>query len=103
MKSENKKLAVNEDIRARQVRLIDQEGTQLGIVPIEEALKTAETAGLDLVEIAADAEPVVCKIMDYGRYIFDAKKQKNAAKKKQKIIQVKEVKFRPGTEEGIIR
>ena len=88
------------DIRARQVRLIDQEGTQLGIVPIEEALKTAETAGLDLVEIAADAEPVVCKIMDYGRYIFDAKKQKNAAKKKQKIIQVKEVKFRPGTEEG---
>ena len=100
MKSENKKLAVNEDIRARQVRLIDQEGTQLGIVPIEEALKTAETAGLDLVEIAADAEPVVCKIMDYGRYIFDAKKQKNAAKKKQKIIQVKEVKFRPGTEEG---
>jgi translation initiation factor IF-3 len=100
LKSENKKLAVNEDIRARQVRLIDQEGTQLGIVPIEEALKTAETAGLDLVEIAADAEPVVCKIMDYGRYIFDAKKQKNAAKKKQKIIQVKEVKFRPGTEEG---
>ncbi|MBK8308929.1 MAG: translation initiation factor IF-3 [Gammaproteobacteria bacterium] len=100
MKSENKKLAVNEDIRARQVRLIDQEGTQLGIVPIEEALKTAETAGLDLVEIAADAEPVVCKIMDYGRYIFDAKKQKNAAKKKQKIIQVKEIKFRPGTEEG---
>lgn len=100
MKSDTKKLAINEDIRARQVRLIDQEGTQLGIVPIEEARKTAETAGLDLVEIAADAEPVVCKIMDYGRYIFDAKKQKNAAKKKQKIIQVKEVKFRPGTEEG---
>lgn len=100
MKSDTKKLAINEDIRARQVRLIDQEGTQLGIVPIEEARKTAETAGLDLVEIAADAEPVVCKIMDYGRHIFDAKKQKNAAKKKQKIIQVKEVKFRPGTEEG---
>ena len=100
MKSDTKKLAINEDIRARQVRLIDQEGTQLGIVPIEEARKTAETAGLDLVEIAADAEPVVCKIMDYGRHIFDAKKQKNAAKKKQKTIQVKEVKFRPGTEEG---
>jgi translation initiation factor IF-3 len=100
LKSETKKLAINEDIRARQVRLIDQEGTQLGIVSIAEALKTAELAGLDLVEIAADAEPVVCKIMDYGRYIFDAKKQKNAAKKKQKIIQVKEVKFRPGTEEG---
>ena len=100
MKSDTKKLAINEQIRARQVRLIDQEGTQLGIVPIEEARKTAETAGLDLVEIAADAEPVVCKIMDYGRHIFDAKKQKNAAKKKQKTIQVKEVKFRPGTEEG---
>lgn len=100
MKSDNKKLAVNEDIRARTVRLIDQEGTQLGIVPIEEAMRTAQAAGLDLVEIAADAEPVVCKIMDFGRYIYDAKKQKNLAKKKQKTIQVKEVKFRPGTEEG---
>jgi translation initiation factor IF-3 len=55
---------------------------------------------LDLVEIAPDAEPVVCKVMDFGKYIFEAKKQKSAAKKKQKIIQVKEVKFRPGTEEG---
>ena len=100
MKSDNKKLAVNGDIRARQVRLIDQEGAQLGIVSIEEALKTAEQAGLDLVEIAADADPVVCKIMDFGKHIFEAKKQKAASKKKQKIIQVKEVKFRPGTEEG---
>ena len=88
MKSDNKKLAVNGDIRARQVRLIDQEGTQLGIVSIEEALKTAEQAGLDLVEIAADADPVVCKIMDFGKHIFEAKKQKAASKKKQKIIQV---------------
>ena len=100
MKSDNKKLAVNGDIRARQVRLIDQEGAQLGIVSIEEALKTAEQAGLDLVEIAADADPVVCKIMDFGKHIFEAKKQKAASKKKQKIIQVKEIKFRPGTEEG---
>jgi translation initiation factor IF-3 len=100
LKSDSKKLAVNGDIRARQVRLIDQEGTQLGIVPLDEALRNAEQAGLDLVEIAPDAEPVVCKIMDFGKYIFEAKKQKNAAKKKQKIIQVKEVKFRPGTEEG---
>ena len=100
MKSDNKKLAVNGDIRARQVRLIDQEGAQLGIVSIEEALRTAEQAGLDLVEIAADADPVVCKIMDFGKHIFEAKKQKAASKKKQKIIQVKEVKFRPGTEEG---
>ncbi len=100
MKSDNKKLAINGDIRARQVRLIDHEGTQLGIVPLEEALRIAEQAALDLVEIAADADPVVCKIMDFGKYIFEAKKQKNAAKKKQKIIQVKEIKFRPGTEEG---
>ncbi len=82
------------------MRLIDQEGKQLGIVSIDEALRNAEQAGLDLVEIAPDAEPVVCKVMDFGKYIFEAKKQKSAAKKKQKIIQVKEVKFRPGTEEG---
>ncbi|MCP5319815.1 MAG: translation initiation factor IF-3 [Pseudomonadales bacterium] len=100
MKSDTKRLAVNGEIRARQVRLIDQEGKQLGIVSIDEALRNAEQAGLDLVEIAPDAEPVVCKVMDFGKYIFEAKKQKSAAKKKQKIIQVKEVKFRPGTEEG---
>ena len=82
------------------MRLIDQEGKQLGIVSIDEALRNAEQAGLDLVEIAPDAEPVVCKVMDFGKYIFEAKKQKSAAKKKQKIIQIKEVKFRPGTEEG---
>lgn len=100
MKSDTKRLAVNGEIRARQVRLIDQEGKQLGIVSIDEALRNAEQAGLDLVEIAPDAEPVVCKVMDFGKYIFEAKKQKSAAKKKQKIIQIKEVKFRPGTEEG---
>ena len=100
MKSDNKKLAVNGDIRARTVRLIDEEGKQLGVVSLEEALRTAEQASLDLVEIAPDADPVVCKIMDFGKYIFEAKKQKAASKKKQKIIQVKEVKFRPGTEEG---
>ncbi len=82
------------------MRLIDQEGKQLGVVSIDEALRNAEQAGLDLVEIAPDAEPVVCKVMDFGKHIFEAKKQKSAAKKKQKIIQVKEVKFRPGTEEG---
>ena len=100
MKSDSKRLAVNGEIRARQVRLIDQEGKQLGIVAIDEALRNAEQAGLDLVEIAPEAEPVVCKIMGFGKYVFEAKKQKSASKKKQKIIQVKEVKFRPGTEEG---
>ena len=101
MKSEsNKKLAVNGEIRARNVRLIDAEGKQLGIVSIDEALRAAEQATLDLVEIAPDADPVVCKIMDFGKYIYEAKKQRNASRKKQKVIQVKEIKFRPGTEEG---
>jgi len=100
LKADNKKLAVNGDIRAREVRLVDQDGKQVGIVSLDEALKSAEQAGLDLVEIAPEAEPVVCKIMDFGKYLFEAKKQKSASKKKQKIIQVKEIKFRPGTEEG---
>jgi translation initiation factor IF-3 len=100
LKSDTKKLAINGEIRARQVRLIDADGKQLGVVPIEEALKHAETATLDLVEIAPEADPVVCKIMDFGKYIYEAKKQKAASRKKQKVIQVKEVKFRPGTEEG---
>lgn len=67
---------------------------------IDEALKAAEQAKLDLVEIAPDADPVVCKLMDYGKHIFEAKKDKAAAKKKQRRTQVKEMKFRPGTEEG---
>ena len=80
--------------------MIADDSEQLGIVSIEEALKTAEEAGMDLVEIAPDAKPPVCRIMDYGKFIFETKKKKQAAKKKQKQVQVKEVKFRPGTEEG---
>ena len=72
----------------------------MGIVPIAQALETAKAAKLDLVEIAPDADPVVCKILDYGKFIFEAKKDKAAAKKKQRKTQVKEMKFRPGTEEG---
>ncbi len=71
----------------------------MGIVPIEEARQAAEEAGLDLVQIA-DADPIVCKIMDFGKKLFEEKKAKAAAKKKQKQIQIKEVKLRPGTEEG---
>ncbi len=71
----------------------------MGIVPLSEALEKAEQESLDLVQIA-DADPVVCKVMDYGKKIFEEKKQKAAAKKKQKQTQVKEMKFRPGTEEG---
>ncbi len=72
----------------------------MGVVPLEEALERAQAAGLDLVELVPDAEPVVCKIMDYGKHLFELKKTKAAAKKKQKQQQIKEMKFRPGTEDG---
>ncbi|HHJ38307.1 MAG: translation initiation factor IF-3 [Methylothermaceae bacteria B42] len=90
----------NDEIRAPKVRLIDAEGEQLGVVPIAEALRIAEEAGLDLVEIAPQADPPVCRIMDYGKFRFEISKKQQAAKKKQKQIQVKEIKFRPGTGEG---
>lgn len=93
------RVVMNEDIRAREVRLINFDGSQAGIVPLAEALAAADAAGVDLVQIA-DADPVVCKIMDYNKYIYEAKKQQNEAKKKQVRTQVKEMKFRPGTEEG---
>lgn len=82
------------------MRLIGAEGNQVGVVSIEEALRTAEAAELDLVEIAAEADPPVCRVMDYGKFVFELNKKRHAAKKKQKQIQVKEVKFRPVTEEG---
>ena len=82
------------------VRLVGANGGQVGIVPREDALGEARTAGLDLVLIVPDANPPVVKIMDYGKHLFDLKKAKTAQRKKQKQIQVKEMKFRPGTEEG---
>lgn len=94
------KAPINENISAREVRLIGADGEQIGIVSIDEALRIAEEAKLDLVEISADASPPVCRVMDYGKHLFEKKKQIAAAKKNQKQIQVKEVKFRPGTEEG---
>lgn len=72
----------------------------MGVVPLEEALKIAQESNLDLVEIASDSTPIVCKVMDYGKHLFEIKKTKAAAKKKQKQQQVKEMKFRPGTDEG---
>jgi len=100
MRGSAKKTVINEFIEADQVRLVGAEGEQMGIVSIEEARNAASEAKLDLVLIAPDADPVVCKIMDYGKHVFDLKKQKAANKKKQRRTQVKEVKFRPGTEEG---
>ncbi|GAA6130061.1 translation initiation factor IF-3 [Halopseudomonas sabulinigri] len=91
---------INENITAREVRLIGADGEQIGIVSIQEALANAEEAKLDLVEISPDAEPPVCRVMDYGKHIFEKKKQQAAARKNQKQIQIKEIKFRPGTEEG---
>ena len=82
------------------MRLIGQDGEQVGIVSIEEAMRTAEDASLDLVEIVPNAEPPVCRVMDFGKFVFELKKQKSEARKKQKQVQVKEVKFRPGTEIG---
>jgi len=82
------------------VRLIDQAGEQIGVVPLGQAKRIAEEAELDLVEISPNAKPPVCRIMDYGKFKFEQSKKLQEAKKKQKQIQVKEVKFRPGTDEG---
>jgi translation initiation factor IF-3 len=84
----------------REVRLIGANGEQVGILTTAEALEKATQAELDLVEIAPESKPPVCRLMDYGKFLFDKKKEKQAAKKKQKQVQVKEIKFRPGTDEG---
>lgn len=96
----NNRAVLNDDIRAFRVRLIGSNGAQVGIVGREEALREARSEGLDLVLIAPDAEPPVVKVMDYGKHLFDQKKAKAAQRKKQKQVHVKEMKFRPGTEEG---
>jgi translation initiation factor IF-3 len=80
--------------------LIGSDGQQVGIVPIGDALRRAEEAGLDLVEISPNAAPPVCRVMDFGKYQYEESKRKHAAKRKQKQIQIKEVKFRPGTDIG---
>ena len=102
-KKEEGGVRVNRDIRAREVRLIDSEGQQAGIVPLEEALRSAEESGLDLVEVAPNSIPPVCRIMDYGKYRYQQAKKTKDAKKKQTVIHVKEVKLRPKTEEHDIQ
>jgi translation initiation factor IF-3 len=99
-KTISKNIRLNDKIRVRDVRLIDNEGQQLGIVAIEEALRLAREAELDLVEIAPNEKPPVCRIMDYGKFQFEQRKKQHAAKKKQKQIQIKEIKMRPTTEEA---
>ena len=86
----------NDQIRVREVRLIGENSEQLGIVERNEALNMAREAGLDLVEVAATADPPVCRIMDYGKYKYETQKKKQEAKKKQTVIEIKEIKLRPG-------
>ena len=89
---------INDRIRAPEIRLIGAEGENVGVVTPSRALAMAEEAGLDLVEISPNATPPVCKIMDYGKYKYEQQKRESEARKKQKIIEVKEVKFRPNTD-----
>ena len=99
VKSIAKRINVNRRIRAREVRLIDRDGNQVGVVPLMEALETAESHGLDLVEVAPNVSPPVCRIMDYGRYKYQQSKKFQEAKKRQSTSQVKEIKIRPMTGE----
>lgn len=87
---------VNEEIRIREVQLIDQDGQNRGVLPTRDALALAQEAGLDLVEIAPNSAPPVCKILDYGRFKYQNQKKASEARKKQKVVEVKEIKLRPG-------
>ncbi|HEC25550.1 MAG TPA: translation initiation factor IF-3 [bacterium] len=94
----NNKTHLNEGIRAKEVRVIDDEGGQVGIMPLHDALELAKERVLDLVEVSKEANPPVCKIMDYGKFKYEQNKKAQEAKKKQVLIRVKEVKFRPNTD-----
>ena len=98
--AQDKAPRINLEINSPEIRLVGEEGEQLGIVPLAEAMAKAEAAELDLVEIAPTAKPPVCRIMDYGKFKYREAKKQHEAKLKLKQIQVKEVKFRPGTDEG---
>jgi translation initiation factor IF-3 len=91
---------INGEITASEVRLTDATGTPVGIVSLHEAMASAEDANLDLVEISPNAEPPVCRVMDYGKYIFEKSKKDKEQRQKNKQVQLKEIKFRPGTDEG---
>ncbi|MFA9420399.1 MAG: translation initiation factor IF-3 [Gammaproteobacteria bacterium] len=98
--ADNKQSRLNDDITAPEVRLVAEDGEQKGIMTLEEAKKLAEEAKLDLVELVPDAEPPVCRLMDYGKFRFQQKKKLHDQRKKQRQVQIKEIKFRPGTEDG---
>ncbi len=91
---------INRMIDAPEVRLIDENGQMVGIVPLREALARAEEVGMDLVEISPNARPPVCKILDYGKFKYEAQKKAAAARKKQRVIEIKEIKMRPGIDDN---
>jgi translation initiation factor IF-3 len=95
----SKENLINEEIRAKEVRVISSEGEQLGIMPTKQALEIAESKQLDLVLIAPTANPPVCKIMDYGKFLYEQQKREKEARKKQKVINVKEIRISPNIEE----
>ncbi|MDN0084017.1 translation initiation factor IF-3 [Crenobacter sp. SG2305] len=98
--AQEREARINGEITARELRLVGTEGEQLGIVSLREAMALAEEKDVDLVEISPTAQPPVCKLMDYGKFKYETAKKKHEAKQKQKQIQIKEVKFRPGTDDG---
>ena len=91
---------INEEIRDREVRVVDQNGEQLGVMPIRQALNLADEQQLDLVKIAPQAKPPVCKIIDYGKYRYEQSRKEKEAKKKQKTIEIKEIRLSPNIEEN---
>ena len=96
----SKRVRRNEEIEATEVRVINSNGEQAGVMPVREAIVLAKDEGLDLVEVSPNAEPPVCRIMDFGKYLFEQNKKAQQSKRKQKQVHVKEIKFRPGTDEG---
>jgi len=98
-RSRGNRININRNIRAKEVRVIDPDGNQIGVIPTYKAIAVANDFGLDLVEISPNATPPVCKIMDYGRYKYETTKKKQEAKKKQTTFQLKEIKIRPKTGE----
>lgn len=94
-KSRENEPRMNDQIRNTTIRLIDADGNMLGIVPVNQGMEMADNLGLDLVEISPNAEPPVCKVMDYGKFKYEAQKKASEARKKQKVINIKEIKMRP--------
>ena len=99
MKRIGKELSINEEIRAREVRVVSDTNEQLGVMTLHEAIRLSEEKGLDLVEVAPNGKPPVCRIMNYGKYRYEQQKRDKEAKKKQKVFQLKEVKLRPNIED----